>query len=361
MAAPDSVRAGCARSLSQYAPQRRTPYAAVQRWAATSIEGDVYGDGGAVERVETNVAQLLGKPAAVFMPTGTMAQQIALRVHADRRESRTVVFHPLCHLERNEERAYEHLHGLRGHPVGDEHRLIRLSDLDAVTEPVAALLLELPQRMIGAQLPSWADLAAQTRWGRERGAAVHLDGARLWEAQPFYDRPHADIAALFDTVYVSFYKGLGGIGGCALAGPVDVIQAARVWRTRHGGVPFAMWPYAADALHGLNVELPVMAGRLRRARALAAGLAVLPGIDVLPDPPQTPIFNLVVDRSFDALEVARHRIAIDDDVWLFDRMWPTGEPERTRIEVGIGRQFEDFTDEEIVSLINRMRDRAVPR
>ena len=74
------------------------------------------------------------------------------------------------------------------------------------------MLLELPQRELGGTLPTWDELVAQVTWARERGAAVHLDGARLWEATPFYDQSYdkslANIAALFDTIYVSFYKGL---------------------------------------------------------------------------------------------------------------------------------------------------------
>ncbi|MGI8721690.1 MAG: threonine aldolase family protein [Geodermatophilaceae bacterium] len=318
------------------------------------IQRHFYGEGGAVEMVEDRVAELFGKAAAVFMPTGTMAQQIALRVHADRRESRTVLFHPLCHLERNEERAYEHLHGLVGRRVGQEHRLIELADLESVVEPAAALVLELPQRMIGAQLPFWDDLVAQTAWARDQGTALHLDGARLWEAQPFYDRPHAEIADLFDTVYVSFNKGLAGIGGCVLAGPDEVIEQARVWRIRHGGELFAMWPFAIEALHGLQVELPAMANHLQKARALAAELAVLPGIQILPDPPQTPIFNVIVDRSQEALDRARQQVAAQDD-WLFDRMWPTDFPDRSRIEVAVGRQLDGFTDGEVSALISRRR------
>jgi threonine aldolase len=73
--------------------------------------------------------------------------------------------------------------------------------------------LELPQREIGGLLPEWDDLVAQAAWTRERGIALHLDGARLWEAAPFYERSYAEIAGLFDSVYVSFYKGLGALAG----------------------------------------------------------------------------------------------------------------------------------------------------
>lgn len=85
-----------------------------------------------------------------------------------------------------------------------------LADLTAISEPLAAVVSELPQRDIGGLLPQWDDLVAQTNAMRERGAAIHLDGARLWEAQTHYRQPFADIVALFDTAYVSLYKGLQG-------------------------------------------------------------------------------------------------------------------------------------------------------
>src|SRR5262249_56905157 len=83
---------------------------------------DRYGDGGVVAELEAEIAGLLGKPAAVFLPSGTMAQQCVLRVHADRRQRRTVVFHPMCHLHRHEGQAYQRLHGLTGRPAGDPDR-----------------------------------------------------------------------------------------------------------------------------------------------------------------------------------------------------------------------------------------------
>ena len=97
--------------------------------------------------------EVLGKPAVVFMPSGTMAQQIAIRIHADKRAVRTFAFHPTAHLELHEDKAYQRLHGLVGIPIGNARRPLTLDDLSAVHEPVAAVLFELPQREIGGQLP----------------------------------------------------------------------------------------------------------------------------------------------------------------------------------------------------------------
>src|SRR5580700_5958823 len=99
---------------------------------------DRYGDGGVVAELEAEIAGLLGKPAAVFLPSGTMAQQCVLRVHADRRQRKTVIFHPMCHLDRHEGGAYQRLHGLTGRPAGDQDRLMTVIDLTAIGEPPAA-------------------------------------------------------------------------------------------------------------------------------------------------------------------------------------------------------------------------------
>jgi threonine aldolase len=315
---------------------------------------DSYGEGGAVTDLERYVADLLGKPAAVFLPTGTMAQGATLRMHADRRASRTVLWHPHCHLEQHEDQAHVRLHRLLGRPVGERHRLLELADLSEVAEPIAALLLELPQRDLGGQLPSWAELTAQLGWARERGAAVHLDGARLWEATAGYERSPAEIAALFDTVYVSFYKGIGALAGCCVAGSAEDVAEVREWRRRLGGTLYGLWPAAASALSLLPERLPEMPARLAHARAIATALTDLPGITVLPDPPQTPMLHLLFRVPAERFAANARRLAEEQGVWTWPEAAPTDDPTVVRCELSIGRatcQIEPVRIAEILTTL----------
>jgi len=310
-------------------------------------EADVYGTGGAVTRLEQRVAALLGKESAVLMPTGSMASQVALRLHADARSCRTVAFHPRAHVEVHERKGYAVVHGLTGHLLGDADRLVTLDDLEGVREPLAAVLLELPQRDLGGLLPEWDDLVAQTSWARDRGTAVHLDGARLWEAQPFYGRPHAEIAALFDTVYVSLYKGLEGLAGALLAGPPDHVEQAREWRARLGGQLHNAWPLALDAERGLDTLLPRMPAFWQRAREIAEAVRSVPGLEVVPDPPQTPLFHVLVHAPKDALERAHARLVEERGVELFRYARTTTSPRWSRFELTVGENAMAFEVDEV--------------
>jgi threonine aldolase len=329
----EALRGQCTHFLAGHGPVRAADLLAS---IPPGTIPDRYGDGGAVAELEAEIAGLLGKPAAAFLPSGTMAQQSVLRVHADRRQRRTVVFHPMCHLYRHEGEAYQRLHGLTGRPAGDPDRLLGVGDLTAVAEPAAALLIELPQRDLGGQQPDWEDLQAQAGWARSRGAAAHLDGARLWESAAGYGRPPAEIAALFDTVYVSFYKGIGALPGCCVAGPAGIVAEVREWRQRMGGTLFGLWPNAASALSCLRRRLPLMPAYLSHARAIAAALAGLPGVRVVPDPPQVPMMHLLLNTTQGSFAAAARRLAAGQRIWAWPKAMTTIDPGVQRVELSVG-------------------------
>src|SRR6266567_7336191 len=136
-----AIWAQCERVVGGFKPSDRDPRTTLLALAERAPEVgelDFYGERGLVERLEERVAELLGKEASVWMPSGTMAQQIALRLHADRTGRRAVAFHPHCHLDTSEERGYEVLHGLHAALLGDRDRLIEPADLDTAREPLAA-------------------------------------------------------------------------------------------------------------------------------------------------------------------------------------------------------------------------------
>jgi len=344
------------RSLVSHAPLRRRPRVVLRRLlervtAETSTDEPV-------AELEGRVAELLGKPRALLFPTGTMTQQVALRVHAERTGRRAFLAHPTNHLELWEQHGYSVVHGLRFLPVGEPEALLGLDDLTgAVVEPAAALLLELPQREIGGLLPAWDDLVAQIDWARAHGAATHLDGARLWEAQPFYDRPHAEIAALFDTVYVSLYKGLGGISGGVLAGSAEVVDAATVWRRRLGGDLPETWPFALAALVGLEERVPRMADYRDHAVAIASAVVAAGVAEVHPDPPCTAMFHLYLPVAAADLDRANREMIAEHGVQVISRAQPL-LPARCRVEVTVSENAMEFTADEVVALYRELLDRA---
>lgn len=310
---------------------------------------DVYGNE-IVAELEERVAGLLGKPAAAYFPTGTMAQQIALRIWAERAANPTVALHPLHHTEVHERKAYATVSGLRAVWPTSEHRHPTPDEIRAVPDPFAALAVELPMRDAGFLLPAFEELTQLCEAARERGAAVHFDGARLWESTVFLGRDLPAVAALADSVYVSFYKSLGAYAGAALAGPADFVATAKAWRHRYGGQLFNQWPAALTAMAGLDRELPRLPEYVAHARVVAAALATLPGATVSPNPPHTHQFQLWLPYPKAALVRAALELAEEDGI-RFAGGWSEQPPgDRCMTEVTVAGDALAWTAEDVVAV-----------
>lgn len=301
---------------------------------------DMYGDG-IVAALEDEVAGLLGTQAAVFFPTGTMAQQVALRCWAGRTGNATVALHPSSHPELHEGDAFSVVSGLRTvHPT-NAPRVPTAVEVRDVPEPFGALMLELPLREAGFVLPSWEELEAVVAAARERDAVVHLDGARLWECTTHFGRTLAEIAGLADSVYVSFYKSLEGLGGAVLAGPHTLADEARTWRHRYGGQLFQQFPTALSALLGLRRTLPRLPRYVAHARVVAEALregfaaAGVPWARVHPEVPHTHQFQVWLPYDPDALSDAALAQAEETKTALFGRWFPDGPPGLAVTEVTV--------------------------
>ena len=318
---------------------RRTP-AEVLRAVADAAEElgidewDVYAEKGAVRSIEARVAELLGKPAAALFPSGIMAQQAALRVWCDRSGSKRVAIPDLSHLLKHEEDGPRRLHGFEFDHLTTGPVTATADDLRRLSPGLGAALVELPLRDGGCLLPSWEELTGLSEAARELGVPLHADGARIWESQPYWDKPLSEIASQVDSIYVSFYKGLEALAGAALAGPEDVVAEARSWRRRMGGTLFHLTPYAVSALAGLEQRLPQMGEYVAWARSLAAELTQR-GITVKPAPPHTNTFQLFAQGTPE--EIVERKIAFmeREKVEPCGGWWPSQVPGFAMSEVAV--------------------------
>ncbi|MFF9783406.1 MULTISPECIES: threonine aldolase family protein [Streptomyces] len=329
--------------------------------AAYDLDGwtDIYGnDDGIIGELERRTAGALGTEAAAFFPTGTMAQQVALRCWAGRTGNATVAGHPLSHMEVHERDAWAVVSGLRMvHPTSAP-RPPTAAEIYDLPEPFGALALELPLRDAGFVLPAWDELTATVEAARDREAVVHFDGARLWECGPHFGRALPEIAALADSVYVSYYKSLGGISGAALAGTEDFVEEARAWRHRYGGQLFQQWPAALAALAGLDRELPRLPEYVAHAKAVARSLdeglaeAGVPWFRVHPGVPHTHQFQVWLPYPPELLNEAVVRQAEETGTALFGNWYepgPAGPPGVALTEIMVGASALAWTDDAIRS------------
>jgi threonine aldolase len=342
------LRARCRGIQWHGTPDAGAELTRVAAWCAEhEVQQDVYGEGELIEGFEAKVAALFGMEAGRFLPSGTMGQGIAMRVWCG--PGGHFGMHPTSHLELHEERGYSHLFGLRATLVGPARRVMFADDLAKVSEPLGALLIELPTRENGGQLPTWEQLVELCGLAHERGIKVHLDGARIWEAQAAYERPFEELAPLFDSVYVSFYKGIGALSGAMLLGPRDFLGEAKLWQRRMGGNLYTLLPNVASAASRFDARLPRFKAYRERALTLAAALSAVPGVHLIPDPPHVNMMHVALDLSPADAVLARDRVAEATGLWLFGAARPLDLSGQSLFELHVGDAAMDVADEEIAA------------
>ena len=315
---------------------------------------DFYGTGKIIEDFEQEVALILGKPKALFMPSGTMAQVIALRIWSDQILNSNIGLHSTSHLENHEQKAYMFLHNLNGNLLGEHSRVISLSDIQKVKEKLSVIVIELPQRESGGLLPVWEQLEAISNWCKMNKIRLHLDGARLWECGPYYQKSYSEICVLFDSVYVSFYKGLGGMAGAILAGTEDFINDAKIWQRRQGGNLITLFPYVLSARASLHLRLERMKSYYDKAREVASIISTIDKIKIEPVIPQTNMLHIYFEGNIKQLEEASLEVARSEKILVFRKLQSTTNSSIGKFELSVGDAILDISNEDIYRIMKKI-------
>jgi len=264
-----------ARSVVEFSsdgiPLTPLEYAALlQQQCSTATALDDYSRGGAVEALEQQFALLTGKEAAVFMPSGTLANHLAVRALAGAK--RRVIVQEVSHLYNDSGDCAQQLSGITLMPMAPGKATFSWDELAALLErnaggrvatPIGAISIESPVRRLRNQVFDFAAMQQISQEARRLGIGLHLDGARLFVAAAYSGRSPADYAALFDTVYVSLWKCFNSANGAILAGPRRLLEDLYHVRRMFGGAMKHAWPDALIAAHYAN-------GYLERMRAAVA-------------------------------------------------------------------------------------------
>jgi threonine aldolase len=268
--------------------------------AAAELGDDVFGDDPTVNALQARIASMLGKEAALFVPTGTQGNLCALMGHCQRGDE--YIAGQMAHTYRWEGGGAAVLGSIQPQPLPNQpDGTINLADIEAAIKPDDAhyartRLLTLENTWGGKVLPQ-SYVEAATTLARSKGLASHLDGARLFNAAVASGVAALEVARHFDSVSVCFSKGLGAPAGSALVGSAELIARARRIRKMLGGGMRQSGVLAAAALHALDHHVDRLTEDHANARALAEGLQGLAGVSV--ERPQTNIVfvDLAPDRA----------------------------------------------------------------
>lgn len=275
--------------------------------ARAEVGDDVFGDDPTVNELEGQTAELLGKEAALFVPSGTMANQVAIRGHTQPGDE--ILVEANAHLYYYECGAPAALSGAMCRCLSGQRGIFTGADVEASLRPAdqhfprtRLVCLENTHNRGGGKVWSIGQIQDVAAAARKHGLQLHLDGARLWNASVASGIPERDYAAHFDTVSVCFSKGLGAPVGSALVGPKGFIERARRFRKMFGGGMRQAGIIAAGALFALRHHRARLAEDHANAKALASGLAAVSGLEADPAEVETNMVRFRV-RSLPAQQL----------------------------------------------------------
>lgn len=277
------------------------------------VRPDFYGERGTVEELLTTFAQITGKEAAFFMPSGTLANQLAIQVLSG--ENTKVFVQETSHVFRDEADAAQSLFGKRLMPLAKGKQAFTLEELQQEVGNVSkdeyfktgigAISIEIPVRRCNAQVFPIEELKKISAWCREKGYKLHLDGARLHLASAWSGVSVREYASYFDTVYMCLYKYLGATSGAVLCGPKSVIGPMEHLVKIHGGAMYQNWTNAAMALNTLDGLEERLKLTREKADKLFAALNKIAGLQIRPVPEGSNIFHLQMDKGYDGKKLAK--------------------------------------------------------
>jgi threonine aldolase len=231
----------------------------VQLAEESGIAADEFSREGVVVELEERMAALLGKETALFLPSGTLANHLAVRLLATR--GRRVLVQRESHIYNDTGDCTQELSGLTLIPLAPQRATFTLAEVEGeiarlpearVSTPIGVISIESPVRRLQGEVFDFTEMQRITAFARAHRIGLHLDGARIFLASAYTGTTPASYAALFDTVYVSLYKYFNAAAGAVLAGPRELIDNLYYQRRMFGGSLRQAWPYAAVALHYLD-------------------------------------------------------------------------------------------------------------
>lgn len=278
---------------------------------AHAIEADFYGEGGAVAELQQKMATLTGKEKAIFMPTGTMANQLALAVLSG--EHTKVFVQDTSHVYRDEADAAQSVFNKRLMPLAKDKGWFTAEELKTAIESlkdqevfgsgIGAVSVENPVRRTKGSFVPIDEIRKISEYCRTNNIKLHLDGARIYMASTWSGVSIKEYASFFDTVYVSLYKYLGAAAGAILCGEKAIIDKMPHLIKIHGGTMFGNWANATMALHRMDEMETLLQNARKRAEEIFASLNQISGVRVTPVTNGTNIYDLTLEKTINVKNI----------------------------------------------------------